>query len=194
MSIFNYHTNHLYLPWSSLHRSTNLTAPTVPIARDAKPGYRFKSKYRHKTAVAWPRRPETQGWDRGQETGTVGLDGTGDGKPGRSRRSRLPQTLKKGKTRQSMFPVRRARSIDAVRSGDCISPMAEGPPLMTPATRAAEHSTPRGPPNSVASAANGRDFDPPRRDVAPAMTPNTRGAERVAVDDWYHGGRPSDMV
>ena len=191
MSIFNYHTNHLYLPWSSLHRSTNLTAPTVPIARDAKSGYRFKSKYRHKTAVAWPRRPETQGWDKGQETGTVGLDGSGDGKPGRSRRSRLPRTLKKGVMRQSMFPVRRARSIDALRSSDCIPPMKEGPPLMTPALRAAEHLTQRGPPNI---AATGHDFDPPGTTVAPAMTPNTRGAERVAVDDWFPGGRPSDMV
>ena len=194
MSIFNYHTNHLYLPWSSLHRSTNLTAPTVPIARDAKPGYRFKSRYRHKTAVAWPRRPETQGWDKGQETGTVGLDGTGDGKPGRARGSRLPRTLKKGIMRQSMFPVRRARSIDAVRSSDDISPMPEEPHLMTPALRAAEYLTPRGPPNSAASAATGRDFDPPGRDVAPAITPNTRGAERVAVDDFFCGGRPSDMV
>ena len=92
--------------------------------------------------------------------------------------------------RQSMFPVRRARSIDAVRSSDCI-PMKEGPPLMTPALRAAEHLTQRGPTNI---AATGHDFDPPGTTVAPAMTPNTRGAERVAVDDWFPGGRPSDMV
>lgn len=263
VSLFNYHTNHLYLPWSSLHRSTNLTAPTVPIARDAKPGYRFKSKYRHKTAVAWPRRPESQGWDRGQETGTVGLDGSGDGKTGRSRRSRPPRTLKRGIMRQSMFPVRRERSIDGVRSRDNISSITEGPPLMTPATRAAEHSTPPGPPDSAATS---RYYDPPERGVTPIMTPATRAAQysppqpkpnsaatshyfdcpgrgvtpimtpntrtsgyltprgppnsattsryfessrrdvpsagtpnsgspgRVAVDDWAHGGRPSDMV
>ena len=174
VSIFNYHTNHLYLPWSSLHRSTNLTAPTVPIARDAKPGYRFKSKYRHKTAVAWPRRPETQGWDRGQETGTVGLDGTGDGKSGRSRRSRLPRTVKKGIMRQSMFPVRRACSIDAMRSRDNISPMTDGPPVMTPATRTARYSTPRGPPNSAATS---HSLDSPGRDIATAMNLATKAAE-----------------
>lgn len=262
MSIFNYHTNHLYLPWSSMHRSTNLTAPTVPMAQDAKHGYRFKSKYRHNTAVAWPRRPETQGWDRGQETGTVGLDGSGDGRPRQPRRSRVPRTLKKGIMRQSMFPVRKARSTDAVRSRDNISPMTEGPPLMSPASMVAEHSTPPGPPSSAAtshcfdpperdvtpvmtpvseaaehstprgppnSAATSSCFDSPKRDltrvmtptargfeywtprappnsaatspyfdsprsVAPATTPTSRSPERVAVDDWLYGGRPSDMV
>ena len=228
MSIFNYHTNHLYLPWSSLHRSTNLTAPTVPIAQDAKHGYRFKSRYRHKTAVAWPRRPETQGWDGGQETGTVGLDGSGDGRPGQPRRSRIPRTLKKGIMRQSMFPVRGARSTDAVTSRDNIPPMTEGPPLMTPAaSRAAENSPPRASPKSAAtsrcfespgsivapantpisrdaenstpkvppnSAATSSYFGPLEGDVAPANTPNARSPERVAVDDWLYGGRPSDMV
>ena len=191
MSIFNYHTNHLYLPWSSLHRSVNATAPTAPIARDTKPDYRFNSKFRHKTAVAWPRREETQAWDNGQETGTIGLDGTGDGKPGRSRRRRIPQTLKKGIMRQSMFPNRAPKPNEAVRSSDCIPPMIEVRHPMTPAGRAAEHSTPRRPQNS---AATGHGSESPRRDVPPAMTPNTRGVERVAVDDWHHGGRPSDMV
>ena len=90
-----------------------------------------------------------------------------------------------------MFPIRRARSADAVRSSDCISPMTEGPHLRTPAIRVAEHSTPQGPPNSVAS---GHYLDPSGRDVAPAMTPNTWGAERVAVDDYFYNGRPSDIV
>ena len=64
-------------------------------------------------------------------------------------------------------------------------------PMMTPAGRAAEHSTPRAPQNS---AATGYFSESPRREVPPAMTPNTRAAERVAVDDWQYGGRPSDMV
>ena len=191
MSIFDYHTNHLYLPWSSLHRCVNSTAPTPPIARDTRPGYRFKSKFRHKTAVAWPRREETQGPDHGQETGTVGLDGARDGKPGRSRRSRMPRTLKKGMIRQSLFPKRRRTSNDAVRSIDGVSPMVEVRHLMTPAGRPAQHLSPTRPQNS---AATGRGSETPRRDVPPALTPNTRAAERVAVDDWHYGGRPSDMV
>lgn len=191
MSIFDYHTNHLYLPWSSLHRSVNCTAPTTPIVPDTKPSYRFKSKFRHKTAVAWPRREETQGWDNGQETGTVGLDGAKDGKPGRSRRSRVPRALKKGMIRQSMIPKGRQKSNDAVRSIAGISPMIEVRHLMTPAGRAAECLAPRATQNS---AATGHGLEFPRRDVPPAMTPNTRHAERVAVDDWHYGGRPSDMV
>ena len=191
MSIFNYNTNHLYLPWSSLHRSVNSTVPIAPIARDTKPGYRFRSQFRHKTAVAWPRREETQALDNGQETGTIGLDGTGDGKPGRSRRSRIPRTLKKGIMRQSMFPTRAPKPNDAVRSSDCILPMIEVRHPMTPAGRAAEYSEPRGSQNRAATVHNP---DSPGGEVPPAMTPNTRGAERVAVDDWCHGGRPSDMV
>ena len=146
----------------------------MPIARDVKPGYRFKSRYRHKTAVAWPRRPETQVWDRGQETGTVGLDGTGDGKSARSRRSRLPRTVKKGIMRQSIFPVRRGRSIGAVGSKDNVAPMTDGPPLMTPAKRTAGYLPLRAPPNSAATS---RHFDSPMRDVTPVMTPTTRAAE-----------------
>lgn len=191
VSIFNYHTNHLYLPWSSLHRSANLTAPTLPKAGDAKRGYRFGSQFRNKTAVAWPRRPKTQSWDEGQETGIVGLDGTGNAKPGRSKRNRLPGMVRKGRMRQSMFPIRRVQSTDAVRSCDCGPPMTEGPHLMTTATRAAEYSTPKGPPNCAATS---HDIGFPERDVAPAISPNTRTAERVAVDDWFYGGRPSDMV
>ena len=154
MSIFDYHTNHLYLPWSSLHRSVNATAPTAPIARDTKPDYRFNSKFRHKTAVAWPRREETQAWDNGQETGTIGLDGTGDGKPGRSRRSRIPRTLKKGIMRQSMFPTRAPKPNEAVRSSDCIPSMIEVRHPMTPAGRAAEYSEPRGSQNRAATVHN----------------------------------------
>ena len=191
MSIFNYHTNHLYLPWSSLHRSANLTAPTLPTAGDAKRNYRIKSKYRNKTAVAWPRRPETQAWEEGQEMGIVGLDGTGNAEPRRSRRNRFPGTLRKGKMRQAMFPIRRARSIDAVRSGDCISPMTEVPPLMTPANRIAGCSARKGPSNNAATS---HAFGSPGTDVPPTITSSTRIAEQVAADDWAKRGRPSDMV
>ena len=191
MSIFDYQTNHLYLPWSSLHRSVNCTAPPAPTARDARPGYRFDSKCRHKTAVAWPRREETQAWNNGQETGTVGLDGTGDGKPGRWRRGRIPRTLKKGIMRQSMFPSGKRQSNEPIKSIEGVSPKIELRHLMTPAGRAAERSTPRRPQNC---AATGHGSGSRRRDVPPAMTPKTRAAERVAVDDWQYGGRPSDMV
>lgn len=92
--------------------------------------------------------------------------------------------------RQSMFPTRAPKPIHVV-SSDCILPMIEVRHPMTPAGGAAEHSEPRGSQNRAASV---RNPDSPGGEMPPAMTPNTRGAERVAVEDWCHGGRPSDMV
>ena len=76
--------------------------------------------------------------------------------------------------RQSMFPVKRARSNDAVRSRDNLSPMTDGPAVMTPATRTAGHSTPRGLPNSAATS---HVLDSPGTDIATAMNLATRAAE-----------------
>jgi len=56
-SIFNYRTNHIYLPWSSSHRS--LVPTEAPPAYDLGTNqrrYRFCNR-KNMTAVAWPRRP-----------------------------------------------------------------------------------------------------------------------------------------
>ena len=73
-----------------------------------------------------------------------------------------------------MFPVRRGRSIDAVGSKDNVPPMTDGPPFMTPATRTAGHSTPRGPPNSAVTS---HVLDSPGTDIATAMNLATGAAK-----------------
>ena len=76
--MFDYRTNHLYLPWSNSHKSRTPTIPET-FATQADGDADYRNRDRHPTAVAWPRPVEAHGSSDVQGTGTaIGLDGADD--------------------------------------------------------------------------------------------------------------------
>ena len=101
-SIFDYRTNHPDLPWTSSHKSVNLTTPaSLASGKD----FRWSEKNRHKTVVAWPRRPDSPSYKSDQETGVTGVDGAED----RNVRIQSVGAVRRGRTRQDLPDRRRAR-------------------------------------------------------------------------------------
>lgn len=66
-SVFDYRTNHVYLPWSSSHRSLHPCLPEAikPSSQPEQRGLRVGNP-NNMTAVAWPRKEMTQDGNRDQ--------------------------------------------------------------------------------------------------------------------------------
>ena len=96
-SIFDYRTNHLYLPWSSTHRSLNIEAstPGEEAPTDEKT-YRFKCRG-NIAAVAWPRRLQSVDISGGtQTTGTkTEVAKAGDLAGAHERLAAVPQSMRR---------------------------------------------------------------------------------------------------
>jgi len=98
-SLFDYRTNHMYLPWSATNRSVNKGVDTPAAVAQNPPK-------RHKTAVPWPRAPKSRTQGENQRVGTgLGLDGAGEPL---NRRVHGPGALMGGRTRQELFPQEEA--------------------------------------------------------------------------------------
>lgn len=181
-SIFDYHTNHLPLPWSGSHESLN---PRVPEPNGSNVSTQMLKGRNNFAATAWPRKPKTYSFgNNGQQMGRVsgvpgldGTDGTADGAPlarldAKSNTARRPYSVvrrAKGRTRLALFP----------RAGDIRHGSLRGSGVVQPGCRGRFEMTPA---------------------VGPEGVVNEMAAGRMGVDDWVRHtrrgrtGRPSEMV
>jgi len=121
-SLFDYKTNHLYLPWSVTNRSVTI-ANTAAVA-GAQDGTGFQTeKKRNKTAVPWPRAPKSRSESEVHGLGTgLGLDRAAD----MNRRIYGPLILRGGRMRQDLFPEAREATLRGNGGSEIVLPNGNG--------------------------------------------------------------------